>query len=76
MILIFELQRPDVWPVKDGAIQQAMIQLYDIKKEKKALIEEMYKLAEPWKPFRTYTTLYLWAWCRENLKKKKSASKK
>lgn len=76
MILMFELNRPDIWPVKDAAIQQAMIQLYGIKKEKKALIDEMYKLAEPWKPFRSYTTLYLWAWCRENLKKKKSAAKK
>lgn len=73
MILLFELQRTDVWPVKDGAIQQAMVQLYDIKKEKKALIDEMYILAEAWRPYRSITTLYLWAWCRENLKKKKSA---
>jgi len=73
MILLFELKRPDVLPVKDLAIRQSMVHLYDIKHEKKALIEEMYKLAEQWRPYRSSVTLYLWSWCRENLKKKKSA---
>jgi len=78
MILIFELCRPDVIPVKDLAIQLAMKELYGIKSEKKALINDMYKIAEAWKPYSTYASLYLWSWCREQaqLKKKSGPSKK
>jgi len=78
MILIFELCRPDVLPVKDLAIQLAMKELYDIKSEKKALIIDMYEIAEAWKPYSTYASLYLWSWCRERaqLKRKNLTSEK
>jgi len=68
MVLIFELQRPDVFPVKDLGIQQAMQGLYKLKSEKKALNKEMEAIAEAWKPHRTIASLYLWAWKRENPK--------
>ena len=68
MVLIFELQRPDVFPVKDLGIQQAMQGLYKLKSEKRALHKEMEAIAEAWKPYRTIASLYLWAWKRENPK--------
>lgn len=68
MVLIFELQRPDVFPVKDLGIQQAMQGLYKLKSEKRALHKEMEAIAEAWKPHRTIASLYLWAWKRENPK--------
>mgnify|MGYP000374022426 CR=1 FL=1 len=64
MILIFELKRPDILPVKDLAIQQAIRTLYGITSENKALYNEMYVIAESWRPYRSYATLYLWSWCR------------
>ena len=64
MILIFELKRPDILSVKDLAIQQAIRTLYEITSEKKALHNKMYTIAESWRPFRSYATLYLWSWCR------------
>jgi DNA-3-methyladenine glycosylase II len=70
MILIFELHRPDVFPIKDLAIQQAMKALYEIKSDKKALIVDMYKIAESWKPYRSYATLYLWSWSRDQKTRK------
>lgn len=64
MVLIFELERPDVFPEKDLGIQQAMMGVYDFHLEKKALLEKMRTISEPWKPYRTLATLYLWAWKR------------
>ena len=68
MVLIFELIREDVLPVKDLGIQQAMAALFDIKEEKAKLHRKMEEIAEPWKPYRTWATLYLWAWKRVNPK--------
>lgn len=66
MILIFQLDRPDVLPVKDLAIQQTMAKLYKIKSEKSKLLKDMVKVAEPWRPYRSAASLYLWAWKRAN----------
>lgn len=66
MILMIQLLRPDVFPVKDLGIQIAMKKLYNLKSEKKELIKEMEKIAEKWKPYRSSATLYLWSWKRAN----------
>ena len=66
MILIFQLCRPDVFPDKDLAIQNVMKKLYGLKSEKSQLLTEMNKIAHNWRPFRTYASLYLWAWRRDN----------
>jgi len=71
MILIFELERPDVLPLKDLAIRQAMAEIYKIKKEKKALLEALTQIADHWKPYRTLATLYLWSWKRHQIELKK-----
>ena len=68
MILIFQLDRQDVLPVKDLAIQQTMVKLYNIKSEKSKLLKDMVKVAEPWRPYRSIASLYLWAWKRASRK--------
>lgn len=63
MILMFTLGREDVFAVDDLGIQQAMTKLYKIDpSDKKAMKEKMMKVAEKWRPYRTYACRYLWAW--------------
>jgi len=71
MILIFNLERQDVFPYKDLAIQLVIKELYGIEKEKKELFEEMNKIADNWRPFRTLASLYLWSWRRDKLNERK-----
>lgn len=61
MILMFVLKRPDVFPVLDLGIQQGMIEIYNLKEEKKELHAKMEKLSKKWQPHRTVACLYLWA---------------
>lgn len=62
MLLIFSLDRADVFPYDDLVIKKSMIEIYGIKKEGKDLIEKMNKIAEKWKPKRTIASRYLWAY--------------
>ncbi|HSC52843.1 MAG TPA: hypothetical protein VLC98_04450 [Phnomibacter sp.] len=63
MLLMFSLGREDVFPTDDLGIQQAMIKLYGIKAgNKKELQLKMQRIAEKWRPYRTYACLHLWAW--------------
>lgn len=63
MILMFALQHEDVFPVDDLGIQQAMTKLYKLDaSNKKLLYEQMHKVAEKWKPYRTYACVHLWRW--------------
>ena len=61
MILMFSLERPDVLPVLDLAIQQSMAKHYSIEAEKKKeLYIKMKATAEQWIPYRTIACRYLW----------------
>lgn len=62
MILMFTLNRPDVLPVDDLGIQNAMKRLYGLEETGKILRARMVELAEPWRPYRTYACRYLWKW--------------
>jgi DNA-3-methyladenine glycosylase II len=62
MILMFTLHRPDILPVDDLGIQNAMKRLYRLETTGKALRQQMTELAEPWRPYRTYACRYLWKW--------------
>lgn len=62
MILMFSLSRPDVLPLDDLGIQQAMQGLYGLEGKGKALRQQMIATAEPWRPYRTYACRYLWRW--------------
>lgn len=62
MLLMFALHRPDVLPVDDLGIRQAMIKLYRLNETGKELKKRMVEIAEPWRPFRTLACKYLWKW--------------
>lgn len=62
MILMFSLQRPDVFPVDDLGIKNAMIQLYQLTETGKDLKKRMIELSQPWSPYRTYACRMLWDW--------------
>lgn len=62
MLLMFTLDRPDVFPLDDLGIQQAVQKLYKIEATGRDLKKQMEEIAEPWRPYRTYASLYLWRW--------------
>lgn len=62
MLLMFTLERPDVFPVADLGIQQAMQKLIKTDEKGKELIQLMTIHAEKWKPYRTFAAMYLWKW--------------
>lgn len=58
MFLIFHLQRPDVLPVGDLGLQKAMSVHYN--RGRPMSEKKLRRLAEPWTPWRTVATWYLW----------------
>lgn len=55
MTLIFTLKREDVFSLGDAGLRRAIKNLYKIENEK-----EILKLAEKWKPKRSFACWYLW----------------
>lgn len=61
MLLIFGLQREDVFAVDDLGVQKAMIHLFKLHHlDRKELREKMLKLSERWSPYRSYICLHMW----------------
>lgn len=60
MLLMFALERPDVFPVDDLGIQNAMKRHYGLEESGKALRLKMQEIAENWRPYRTVASKYLW----------------
>ncbi|MFN8516231.1 MAG: DNA-3-methyladenine glycosylase [Thermomicrobiales bacterium] len=58
MLLIFSLGRLDVWPVDDLGIVIAVQGLYELPARPKR--KELLALGEPWRPYRTIASWYLW----------------
>jgi len=58
MFLMFRLRRPDVLPVDDLGIVNAIQRLYGLRKKPKP--ERIRKIAEAWRPYRTVACWYLW----------------
>jgi DNA-3-methyladenine glycosylase II len=58
MFLMFRLHRPDVLPVDDLGIVNAVQRLYKLRTRPKA--KKLYKLGEAWKPYRSVASWYLW----------------
>ena len=60
MVLMFPMDRPDVFPVDDLGIQTKMKKYYKIDLEKKELRAKMNELAEEWRPYRSLASKLLW----------------
>ena len=58
MFLIFHLLRPDVLPVGDIGIQKAIARHYN--GGERMTPGEMIAIAEPWRPWRSVASWYLW----------------
>lgn len=58
MVLIFGLCRLDVLPVGDLGFRHGVRDLFGLKEAPTA--DELEAMAEPWKPYRTIATWYVW----------------
>ena len=58
MLLMFCLGRPDVLPVGDLGVQRTMQAAYGLRAPPDA--KRMERIAEPWRPYRSAGTWYLW----------------
>jgi DNA-3-methyladenine glycosylase II len=58
MFLIFNLMRPDVFPLDDLGLQKGICVSYY--KGRKVSLRTMRKLGESWRPWRSVATWYLW----------------
>ena len=57
MYLLFVLGREDILPLGDLALRRGIESLYGVETR-----DEMRRVAEDWKPYRSYGTRYVWAW--------------
>jgi DNA-3-methyladenine glycosylase II len=62
MLLMFVMNRPDVFPVDDLVIRQKMVKAYSVTETGKDLYKKLHEIAENWRPNRTLACRYLWRW--------------
>lgn len=72
MILLYTLERPNVFPYDDFHLKQIMVSLYGLD-EKVKLKAQMLKISEKWGNQKSLAVLYLLEW--KNLKKENATSK-
>jgi DNA-3-methyladenine glycosylase II len=68
MFLMFRLHRPDVLPVGDLGIVTAIQRLYRLRKRPDP--KRILKIGEPWRPYRSVASWYLWQTLAEGKDKK------
>lgn len=64
MVLMFVLKRPDLLPLDDLIVKRNIIDLFGIDTEKlkgKKLNAEIIRRCEPWRPYRSYASRFMWA---------------
>jgi DNA-3-methyladenine glycosylase II len=73
MLLIFRLARPDILPTRDLGIVKAIQKAYGLRKTPDA--KRMERIAEPWRPYRSVASWYLWASLADNGKRVRRRTK-
>jgi DNA-3-methyladenine glycosylase II len=58
MLLIFCLERPDVWPIDDLGLRKALRAFLGL--DQLPDTRTMHTAGEPYRPYRTYASWYLW----------------
>ncbi|HMJ06451.1 MAG TPA: DNA-3-methyladenine glycosylase 2 family protein [Chthoniobacterales bacterium] len=58
MLLLFDLGRPDVWPVADYGVQKGYAKTFG--KRKLPTPKELLKIGEKWRPYRSLAAWYFW----------------
>jgi len=62
MLLMFVMDRPDVFPIDDLVIRQKMVKAYNLTETGRALYKTLHGIADNWRPHRTMACRYLWRW--------------
>lgn len=60
MFLIFGLHRPDILSTRDAGLAASMRAAYDLPNDCSEAV--LVDIAEPWRPYRSIASRYLWAW--------------
>lgn len=60
MFMIFAMDRPDIFSVGDAGLRRAVCSLYEIPKANYE--SRVVKVAEKWRPYRSFACRYLWGW--------------
>src|SRR5215468_2814339 len=58
MLLLFDLGRPDVWPVDDYGVRKGFAKIFG--KRKLPTPKELMKHGEKWRPYRSMAAWYFW----------------
>lgn len=58
MLLLFELARPDVWPVHDYGVRKGFAKTFG--RRKLPTPKQLIKLGEKWRPYRSIAAWYFW----------------
>jgi len=58
MLLLFELGRPDVWPVHDYGVRKGFAKIFG--KRKLPTPKQMLRQGEKWRPYRSAVAWYCW----------------
>lgn len=61
MMLIFQLERPDVFPIGDLEVRKQMIKYYQVTEDGKALLLKLENIAKAWSPYRSLASIYMWS---------------
>lgn len=60
MILIFSMNRPDVFPVDDLGVRQSVLSLYGLPDHGKITSAGLIELSDCWRPWRSLVSRHLW----------------
>ena len=58
MLLLFDLGRPDVWPVDDYGVRKGFAKIFG--KRKLPTPKQLMKFGEKWRPYRSVAAWYFW----------------
>ena len=58
MLLLFDLGRPDIWPVADYGVQKGFAKTF--RKRKLPTPKQLMKHGEKWRPYRSVAAWYFW----------------
>ncbi|MGZ5021506.1 MAG: DNA-3-methyladenine glycosylase family protein [Chthoniobacterales bacterium] len=58
MLLLFDLGRPDVWPVTDYGVRKGYAKTF--RKRKLPTPKELHRIGEKWRPYRSAAAWYFW----------------
>ena len=58
MLLLFDLGRPDVWPVDDYGVRKGFAKTFG--RRKLPTSKQLMKFGEKWRPYRSAAAWYFW----------------